>query len=228
MNSVRDSQEQHIVRSWHANAEPWSRAVRSGSIVSRTLATDLAVVEAIASLGVTRVLDVGCGEGWLTRALNSRGLTALGIDMVPTLITHARELGGEFHITDYADLAAGARPFGRFDAAVCNFSLLGDDSVASLLAALPGQLVAGGRLVIQTLHPKSACADLPYEDGWRPGSWQGCGQDFSDPPPWYFRTLGSWGALIERSGFVLEEQREPAVPGTSMPASVIFICRVAS
>jgi 2-polyprenyl-3-methyl-5-hydroxy-6-metoxy-1,4-benzoquinol methylase len=228
MNSVRDSQEQHIVRSWHTNAEPWSRAVRSGSIASRRLATDRAVIEAVTSLGVKRVLDVGCGEGWLTRALNAHGLWAIGIDGVPALIAQARELGGEFHIVDYQDLAAGDLPLGRFEAAVCNFSLLGDESVRGLLAALPERLIAGGRLVIQTLHPKSACGDLPYEDGWRSGSWQGCGEDFLDPPPWYFRTLESWHELIERSGFLLEEQREPALPGTSMPASVIFMCRVVS
>jgi 2-polyprenyl-3-methyl-5-hydroxy-6-metoxy-1,4-benzoquinol methylase len=228
MNSVRDSQEQHIVRAWHANAEPWSRAVRSGGIASRALATDRAVLEALAAHGAKRVLDVGCGEGWLTRALEARGLHAVGIDMVPALIAHARELGGEFHVIDYKDLAAAALPSGPFDAAVCNFSLLGDDSVAGLLRALPKQLVADGRLVIQTLHPKSACGDLPYEDGWRSGSWQGCGEDFSDPPPWYFRTLESWHELIERSGFVLEELSEPALPGTSTPVSVIFKCRVAS
>jgi 2-polyprenyl-3-methyl-5-hydroxy-6-metoxy-1,4-benzoquinol methylase len=211
MNSVRDSQEQHIVRAWHANAEPWSRAVRSGGIASRALATDRAVLEALAAHGAKRVLDVGCGEGWLTRALEARGLHAVGIDMVPALIAHARELGGEFHVIDYKDLAAGALPSGPFDAAVCNFSLLGDDSVAGLLRALPKQLVADGRLVIQTLHPK-----------------RGCGEDFSDPPPWYFRTLESWHELIERSGFVLEELSEPALPGTSTPVSVIFKCRVAS
>lgn len=226
MNSVRDSEERHIVRSWHANADPWSRAVRTGSIASRTLATDRAIIEALAALKPQRVLDVGCGEGWLTRALNARGIGAVGIDMVPKLIAHARELGGEFHVIDYAMLAAGEPPIGRFDAAVCNFSLLGDDSVAGVLSALPRHLGKGGRLLIQTLHPKAACGELPYEDGWRAGSWQGCGANFSDPPPWYFRTLESWGELIERSGFVLEAQHEPMLPGTATPASVIFIGKV--
>ena len=228
MNSVRDSEEQHIVRSWHANAEPWSRAVRTGGIASRTLATDRAIVEAVAALEVGRVLDVGCGEGWLVRALEARGMRAVGIDVVPRLIAHARELGGEFHIVDYAQLASQDLPRGPFEAAVCNFSLLGDASVANLLAALPRHLAAGAHLVIQTLHPRSACGDLPYEDGWRSGSWQGIGEGFVDPPPWYFRTLDSWGKLIARSGFTLETTREPELPGSTMPASVIFICRMAS
>ena len=228
MNSVRDSEEQHIVRSWHANAEPWSRAVRTGSIASRTLATDGAIIEALAALRVQPVLDVGCGEGWLTRALNTRGIRTAGIDMVPKLIAQAQNLGGEFHVIDYAELASRQLPWGRFAAAVCNFSLLGADSVASLLAVLPRHLTTGAWLVIQTLHPRAACGDLPYADGWRAGSWRGCGEDFSDPPPWYFRTLESWGELIARSGFVLEESREPALPGTQVPASVIFICRMAS
>lgn len=228
MNSVRDSEEQHIVRSWHANAEPWSRAVRSGSIASRALITDRAVVEAVASLDVEPVLDVGCGEGWLARALNARGIKTVGIDMVPALVVKAQNLGGEFHVVDYAELTSRQLPGGLFAAAVCNFSLLGAASVAHLLTALPGHLLKGASLVIQTLHPLAACGDLPYEDGWRPGSWAACGEDFKDPPPWYFRTLDSWSELIARSGFVLEERREPELPGTKVPASVIFMCRVAS
>ena len=64
---------------------------------------------------------------------------------------------------------------------------------------------------------------LPYEDGWRHGSWAGFSDDFSDPAPWYFRTVESWKKLLVEAGFRLLEMREPIHPGTGKPASVIFI-----
>ncbi len=83
-----------------------------------------------------------------------------------------------------------------FDAAVCNFSLLGRESVDSLIAALPRYLGDPGYLIIQTLHPIAACGEQPIEDGWREGSWLGFSSDFNNPAPWYFRTLESLDSAI--------------------------------
>jgi hypothetical protein len=110
------------------------------------------------------------------------------------------------------------------DTAVCNFSLLGGDSVESMLAALPGYLRSRGRLVVQTLHPRTACGEAAYEDGWREGTWTGFGPDFKDPAPWYFRTLESWQRMLRRCGFDLKQTREPKLPGSSEPVSVLFVC----
>lgn len=55
--------------SWRANALAWTRAVRESRIESRRLATDRAIIEAVLARQPERVLDLGCGEGWLCRAL---------------------------------------------------------------------------------------------------------------------------------------------------------------
>jgi hypothetical protein len=145
---------------------------------------------------------------------------------VPELIAEASRLGGgEFFVREYREIAQAGSPLKtlKYDAAVCNFSLLGKESVESLLASIPDCLVAPGHLIVQTLHPLAACGDDPYEDGWRAGSWRGFGADFSEPAPWYFRTLESWHRLLRRSGFEVLECREPTAPGARAPASVIFI-----
>jgi 2-polyprenyl-3-methyl-5-hydroxy-6-metoxy-1,4-benzoquinol methylase len=160
--------EEQIIRSWNANAKPWSRAIQTGSIQSRTLVTDRAIIDAVSSMAPRRVLDVGCGEGWLARALSARGMTVTGVDAVPELIAQAAGLGGgEFHVLEYRAIADRQWRSGPFDAAVCNFSLLGGESVESLLAALGDYIAAGGYLIVQTLHPLAACGDNPYRDGWR-------------------------------------------------------------
>ena len=95
----------------------------------------------------------------------------------------------------------------------------------SLLAALGDYIAAGGYLIVQTLHPLAACGDNPYRDGWRAGNWLGFSADFTDPAPWYFRTLESWFSMLRRSGFEVLQCREPTAPGAAAPASVILICK---
>ena len=48
--------------------------MRGGRIESRRLATDGAIVAAVVEERARSVLDVGCGEGWLSRALSERGV----------------------------------------------------------------------------------------------------------------------------------------------------------
>ncbi len=200
--------------------------MRERRIDSRTLVTDRAIIDAVQSRSPRHVLDIGCGEGWLARALAASGIDVVGIDVVPGLIAQAQALGGgEFRVACYQQAAAGTLGF-TADVAVCNFSLLGKESVATLFAAIPSLLKPGGVFISQTLHPVEACGEAPYRDGWREGSWAGFSDDFTDPAPWYFRTLASWLALYRSHGLALLQLREPLDPRSQRPASVIFIAGV--
>src|SRR3954469_13826755 len=66
-----------------------------------------------------RILDVGCGEGTLTRKILERGAIVLGIDNSPEMIAAARAVG-----IDAVQLAAeDMQFFGEFDAAFSNATL---------------------------------------------------------------------------------------------------------
>lgn len=215
-----DAQESLILDAWHANAQAWERAVREGRIESRRLATDRAILDAVLARSPRTAIDVGCGEGWLARALVEKGVQVLGVDAVPALVEAARAKGGgEFRVMSYETIAEGALDR-RAGVVVCNFSLLGGASVDALLAAVPGLLEPGGALVVQTLHPAMV---EPYEDGWREGSWAGCGEGFGQAAPWYFRTLGTWLAAFDAAGLSLAQLVEPLHPDTGRPASAIFV-----
>ncbi len=215
--------DEKIVESWKKNARSWTVAVREGQIESRKQVTDQAIIDAILSRSPRSVLDMGCGEGWLVRELSTENINAVGVDVVPGLIEAAQRAGGgDFRAISYEEMASGRLEL-PVDVVVCNFSLLGKESVEGVFKAIPSLLESQGAFIVQTLHPLVACGDFPYRDGWRAGSWAGFSDDFSDPAPWYFRTLESWIRLFASCGLNLREVREPLHPRTQKPASVIFI-----
>lgn len=214
--------EGELLDSWDANAARWTEAVRAGAIASRRLGTDQAILAAIARRPPRRVLDLGCGEGWLTRALAERSVEVLGVDASAELIAAAERAGPgrHFFCCAYAELDR-ERIGGPVDLVVANFALLAE---ALGLEALAGLLEPGGRLLIQTLHPLGA--GPPYRDGWRREDFAGFGEGEWAPMPWYFRTLGSWLASLSAAGFVLEAIDEPLHPKTERPLSIIFDARL--
>lgn len=215
-----------ILESWSRNADPWTAAIRGGEIESRTLVTNAAIVEAVRSLAPASGVDLGCGEGWLVRALPE--VAMVGVDAVAALVEQARAAGGgEFCVLSYEQIAQGRLAL-AVDVAVCNFSLIGNEAVDGLLRAAPTYLRQGGSLVVQTVHPVMACGEALYVDGWRAGSWAGFSSDFADAPPWYFRTIASWIALFAAHGLRLTSMREPLHPRTGKPVSLILTGELAA
>lgn len=217
--------EARIAAAWRRDADAWATVVAEARIESRRLVTDRAIVDCLCALAPRCLLDLGCGEGWLARALAATGVDVHGVDIAPGLVERARAAGGaRYSLMPYEDVANDALGE-RFDACVCNFSLLGARSTAALVAAMPRLLSPGGAFVVQTLHPHVACGDQPYRDGWRAGSWAGIDGDFGEPAPWYFRTLESWVALVIEAGLELAAVHEPRHPLTMRPASLILVAR---
>jgi len=215
--------DKNITESWLQNAKPWVTAVRSNEIESRSLITNKAIIDTILGKAPKTVLDIGCGEGWLARELYKSDVSTLGIDVVPELVEAAsREGSGIFRLLSYEELTQYSVKE-KFDVIVCNFSLLGHKSVIKIFKTIPYMLNDHGYFIIQTIHPIAGCGDFKYEDGWRKGSWGGFSDNFTNPPPWYFRTLETWKALFQFNGFELSEIFEPLNPKTKNPASVIFV-----
>src|SRR5687767_12204336 len=182
-----------ITESWDHNAARWTDAVRGGLLESRKLVTDHAIVDAVLCCNGKRILDVGCGEGWLARRLVAEGREVVGFDASTELIERARSAGGgAFVAVSYEQFQADPTAVGTgFDIAVCNFSIL-TESIQPLLRALAQ---VAHTVVIQTVHPLTTLGDFPYTDGWReekfehlPGQWAAM--------PWFYRTLSSWSTQL--------------------------------
>ena len=140
------SPESTLLQSWHDNAHAWIDVIRSGAIESRQQVTDQAILLAIMGRQPQRVLDLGCGEGWLLRALADRGIEAVGVDGDATLVEAARAAGSaNVHVASYEALVEASVDIGRDYELICaNFSLLHQDIIA-LLAAMNALLVPAVR-----------------------------------------------------------------------------------
>lgn len=212
-----------LERSWSANAANWTRAVRDGLIPSRKAGTDAAIVEAIAARKPHRLLDVGCGEGWLCRQVHTRtGCACVGIDFSADLVRDAAaaDPGGRYLVLSYGDLIAGKHDLGGgFDVAAFNYALFEED-VAPVLAATRRLLTPKGAVIIQTLHP-DAFPDA--REGWRVEDFAAFETRNWKPMPWYYRSLAAWRETVARAGLALAETREPKTADGRV-LSLLLIC----
>jgi 2-polyprenyl-3-methyl-5-hydroxy-6-metoxy-1,4-benzoquinol methylase len=212
-----------IVRSWDHNAGNWTSLVRGGLIASRKAGTDAAILQAVCARAPRRLLDIGCGEGWLVRAAAARtGCAAIGIDGAEALVADARvadPVSSYFTLT-YEDFAE-SRGIGLgadFDVITFNYSLFTPD-IACLLRAAASRLTPDGVVIIQTLHPGLAG---PGPDGWRVEDFSAfAGGDWAEMP-WYSRSMESWHAAVSDAGLTVRERCEPAADGRAL--SLLMIC----
>jgi 2-polyprenyl-3-methyl-5-hydroxy-6-metoxy-1,4-benzoquinol methylase len=212
-------------RSWDDNAPAWITTVREGGIESRRVTTDQAIINAVRQYSPKRILDVGCGEGWLCRALSTDGIQCIGIDGSSDLIAAAQaaDPSGQYHLLPYAQFERLPEKVGAasFDLAIFNFSLLHQD-IRPILEALPPALSSNGVLLIQTVHPWIASKTEGYVDGWRTEDFTWSEHCFPQAMPWFFRTLESWVSTLRESGFELRNLTEPLHPESKKPLSLIL------
>lgn len=203
--------------------------MREGRIPSRRAGTDDAVLSAVLQQTPLRVLDAGCGEGWLARRIAENGVHVVGFDGSGPLIEKARAAGGaQFVHLNYDDFIAEPQRAGcDFDVVVFNFSLFTADIVPTIRAARD-TLRRHGTMIIQTVHPFNDAEGHVYQDGWREENFSAMGSDFKTPMPWYFRTMTSWINAAVAAGFQMTELREPLNEATGKPLSLMIIAQNAN
>lgn len=189
-----------ILDSWNKNAGEWIKVIQNDAIPSRKF-TNKAILEMVSELDGKKMVDIGCGEGWLTREMGKLGWEATGLDAIESLVLEAQKKSDEsFHVLTYEEIIDGKpMPNAPFDAAVFNFCLYLKEGLQQLLTHTLQQLSPNGTLVIQTLHPFFLVQNgLPYESQWLADSWKGLPGNFTDGHSWYARTMEDWVAELNR------------------------------
>lgn len=219
------SRKSDLEDSWQRNADNWTRAVRDRLIPSRTAGTDAAIVDAIVRRNPSRFLDMGCGEGWLVRAVTEKtGCTAVGLDGTAALIdaAQAADPDGCYRTLSYDNVIAGAPiPNAPFDVIAFNYALFEED-IVPLLTATKSLLVDNGVVIIQTLHPDNDPGD--GTDGWREEDFSNFGNEAWAKMPWYFRTTESWEAAFVQVGLSLTAREGPRA-NDGQRLSLLMICK---
>jgi ubiquinone/menaquinone biosynthesis C-methylase UbiE len=109
-------------------------------------------------------LDVGCGEGRVTRDLRTLGHRVVGLDQSPAMIAAAREADpeGEYLVAD-----AAAMPFedAAADLVVAFMTLMDMDDLAGAVRELGRVLEPSGLLVAAAVHPINSAGQFVPRDG---------------------------------------------------------------
>jgi trans-aconitate methyltransferase len=202
---------------WDTIADWYTERLRAGSAM-HDLAGGALLARLPQDLRGVRVLDVGCGEGLLTRALSARGAVVHGIDSAPRMIEHAQEqqpTTATYAVDDGATLSSVAST--SVDWVTAGLALNNVPDLGAALAAAHRVLVAGGHLVFTIPHP---CFEAPHatwtesggrvigayldEGFWRSGNPQGARRAGNQ-----HRTISTYLNALIGAGYRIETMAEP-------------------
>lgn len=107
-------------------------------------------------------LDIGCGEGRLTRDLTERGHHVVGVDVSPTMIEAARARNPEL---EFVEADAAELPFedDAADLAIAFMSLMDIDDMQGAVREAARVLEPGGRFLAAVVHPINSGHQLDRE-----------------------------------------------------------------
>jgi trans-aconitate methyltransferase len=176
------------VQSW--NSEQYAREARFVAELGAP------VLELLAPKPGERILDLGCGDGALTRLLAAKGCSVVGVDSSPAFIDAARALGLDARIGDARTLSFD----GEFDAVFSNAVLHWVRPPETAIDGVWRALRPGGRFVGEMGgHGCVAAIVGALGDGLAAR-----GLDASLVNPWYFPSVADYGARLVARGFRIE------------------------
>ncbi|TCC45579.1 class I SAM-dependent methyltransferase [Kribbella capetownensis] len=108
------------------------------------------------TLGATKVIDLGCGTGLLTRSLVKPGRVVIGIDPSPTMLNFARRQPGADAVTWIDGDASAIAATGDVELVVSSGNTMmhvSDDDLPSALKSCAGALRSGGVITFESRNP---------------------------------------------------------------------------
>jgi 2-polyprenyl-3-methyl-5-hydroxy-6-metoxy-1,4-benzoquinol methylase len=109
-----------------------------------------------------RAIDVGCGDGVITRRLARPGMAVVGIDISPRMIDLARSRTDPALDIEYrlADVMTDDLPDGAFDLVV-SVAMVHHLPLAAIVLRLAKLVAPGGTLLLQDVTNRRGVAQLP-------------------------------------------------------------------
>jgi ubiquinone/menaquinone biosynthesis C-methylase UbiE len=220
-----------IADAWNKIADKWFERYTEYGDINRQYIIDPVIFKLIGSVDGKRVLDAGCGNGYLSRLLSKKGAKVVGIDISRRSIEIARAieneapLGIKYHVGSLSNLSFLEDE--SFDIIISNIVLPGLQDIDNAIKEMYRILKPKGKLVISLLHP---CFSTSRIRGWirkpidsdKPEDWMYWKVDyyfdrtieewkyFGLAPIYSFhRPLSDYINLLIKTGFIITEFEEP-------------------
>ncbi len=209
---------------WETNARWWQEGFTAGA--DPEYEEQILPLAASLLAGFDRVLDVGAGEGQVSRLAARLGASrVVGVDPTAAQVREAVERGGG---PAYARAAAFALPFGdgSFDAVVACLVFEHIDEVDAAIAEVARVLRSGGRFAFFLNHPLlqtpgSGWIDDqvldPPEQYWRVGPYLIEDTSLEEVEagvhiPFVHRPLSRYVNAMAANGLLIQRMEEPPPP----------------
>ncbi len=227
-----------IVEQWESNAQAFADLIAGEGTPHHKMILNPCVEDLIGDVRGKRVLDAGCGEGYLTRYYASKGANVTGVDISKTLVEIARDKSPEdlqldYKVDDICHIDTAVD--GSFDIVLCNLVILNVPCFKEAFSEFNRVLVSGGILILSVVHP----AFNFYGSGaWEMGEkvpetkrreglffkvdhyseekkyeryWRTRdGEKFPQPITFYHRTISTYVRALSDAGFRITNMEEPA------------------
>lgn len=153
--------------SWRALAEWYDQKQGDDGDLWHRALVDPPLLRLVGPVGGLRLLDLACGNGYLSRRFARMGAQVVGVDASVPIIERARlrerrhPLGISYHAGDAArlDMLDSA----SIDIVVCNMALMDIEDAAGAIHEAGRVLRPGGRFLASLSHP---CFDVVNASAW--------------------------------------------------------------
>lgn len=223
--------DETVGEAWDRVVDRWSKGYTEFGDVNRRYVIDPALLGILGRVNEMRILDAGCGNGYLCRLLSKKGARMTGVDVSRRSIeiAEAHERKEPMNIEYHAGSICNLSMFddGTFDAVVSNLVLQDLQNIDEAMKELHRILRPEGKLAFSLMHP---CFNSPVR-GWvrepvdsdRKEDWLFWKVDryfdrvaeewrYYDLPPVYsfHRTLSDYVRVLNEAGFTITDLEEPA------------------
>jgi SAM-dependent methyltransferase len=218
-------------RGWEAEARNWARFARTPGHDQAHEELNLPSLLRLLPPPAGRALDLGCGEGRLSRVLHASGYAVTGVDASPTMVGLAAAHDDRQPVVQ-ADAAALPFRDGTFDLVVAYMSLHDIDAMPAAVAEAGRVLRGAGRFCAAIPHPVNSAGDFDSRAADAPFVIAGSYLD-SVPVTWTatrddvlltfhseHRPFEAYSLALEAAGLLIEAIREvsPVAPAASAAA----------
>lgn len=233
--ALRESREfsnDEVQQNWNVNALRWDANYDDDGDRNRRYQSDEPMLELLGDVRGLKILDVGSGNGYLSRKLSHAGAIMTGVELSDEFFRIATEressdqLGIEYHNRSATDLSF--LKDATFDKAVSNYVLMDIVDYELALSEVARVMKPGGSFVVVISHPAFAAGigtwwkpavdsprredreswltDSYFDRGPFLGAWGGF-----DPVLSFHRPLRDYWKAFHAAGFMVDDFEEPSI-----------------